>query len=55
VDKAEEVEALFPVGLQTALYDRSSSFFSFYRLYFEIKYRREREKGLFTVSESNTS
>jgi len=55
VDKAEEVEALFPEELQTAWYDRSSSFFSFPRFYFEIKYRRERETGLFTVSESNTS
>jgi len=41
VDKAEEVEALFPEELQTAWYDRSSSYFTFSRLYFEIKYRRE--------------
>jgi hypothetical protein len=38
VDKAEEVEGLFPEELQAAWYDLSSSFFSFSRFYFEIKY-----------------
>ena len=32
-DKAEEEETSFPAELQTAWYDRSSSFFSFFSVY----------------------
>jgi hypothetical protein len=35
------MEALFPEELQTVWYDLSSSFSTFSRLYFEIKYRKE--------------